>query len=361
MSATLTGRSVARPASPAMSVEAAVIVVLLAVTLVARVPGAVRDALWQDEIATVHVISEPTLRSTLAQIVARESTPPAYYVTARAVDRAASRLGPQGRARTVRALSIGFSLACTLLTFELALRLLPLWGAALAGLLSSFAAMLVAHGYELRSYSLLALASVAFALALERAAARPALGRLAVLSAVVVVGSLTHYFFLLTLAAGGLWLLLSGRGRSVVGRADGALAVGLLPLVLWSPYWLDQYRHGFYATAPRLTIENFLQFFPALFVPRAVVGHLGIAVAVGATAAVLVPTVLLLRHPEGRLCALFVLVPVLVVTAMVWASGERIFNARNLIGVAGVLDRPEGGEARFRFHRADTPVPCLAP
>ena len=335
MAATLAGRSVAPPGlAVARGVRLGIVVVLLVSTFVARLPGAMHDALWQDEIATVHVISEPTLRSTLGQIVARESTPPAYYVIARVVDRAVSGLGPEARTRVVRGLSIAFSFGCTLLTFALALQLLPRWAAALAGLLSSFAAILVAHGYELRAYPLLAVVCVAFALALERAAARPGLGRLAVVSAVVVLGSLTHYFFLFTLAAGALWLLVLSVERSVRARVGAALAIGLIPLAVWSPFWLDQYRHGLYATAPRLTVEGFFEFFPSLFAPRQMVGDLGVAFAVVAALAVLVSSLLLLRRPEGRLCALFVLVPVLSVSAMVWITGERIFHPRNLIGVA---------------------------
>lgn len=333
MAATLAGRSVA-PGTTARGARLGVVLALLLCTLTARLPGAMHDALWQDEIATVHVISEPTMRSTLGQIVARESTPPAYYVTARVVDRAASGLGPEARTRVVRGLSIAFSLGCTLLTFELALQLLPAWAAALAGLLSSFGAILVAHGYELRAYPLLALMCVAFALVLERAAVRPELGRLAVVSAVVVVGSLTHYFFLFTLAAGGLWLLILSRNRRAVARVGVALALGLVPLAVWSPLWLDQYQHGLYATAPRLTIEGFLEFLPSLFAPRQIVGDLGVAVAAVATLAVLLSSLLLLRLPEGRLCALFVLVPVLGVSAIVWVTDERIFHPRNMIGVA---------------------------
>ena len=66
------------------------------------------------------------------------------------------------------------------------------------------------HGSELRSYALLSLLSVAFALVLESACMRPTRGHLAALVAVVACGALTHYFFLLLVAAGLVWLGISG-------------------------------------------------------------------------------------------------------------------------------------------------------
>jgi hypothetical protein len=59
------------------------------------------------------------------------------------------------------------------------------------------------------------------------------------------------------------------------------------------------------------------------------------AVQATVTLAVLVSAALLLRGraPE-RLCALCVLVPFLTVSAIVWVTGERVFNTRNQIGVA---------------------------
>lgn len=313
----------------------AVCVLLLACTLGARLPGAVHDALWQDEVGTQRVISKPTLGAALDEIVRRESTPPAFYVIARAADRAAVGLTPDSRARTVRAVSIAFGLGTTALTFALAWELLPLWAAALAGLLASFASVLVVHGSELRAYSLLALACAAFALLLQRAAARPSLRLLTLLSGVVALGSLTHYFFLFTFAAGVVWLLVSGGRRLLLGRIGLALVVGLIPLaVWWSPFWLRQYEHGIYGTGRPFTLARFLDFLPSIFAPQPVVLDMGIVIHAGVTLTVLVPAVLLLRRTEGRLCALFALGPFLGASALAWATEERIFNTRNLIGVA---------------------------
>lgn len=315
------------------ALAAGLVLVLLA--FAARVPG-VGDALWQDEIGTARVISEPTPGGALDRIVARESTPPAYYALAWGLDKGAEAAGlePVQRAEAVRTLSLVFGVGCTALTFLLALSLLPLCGAALAGLLTAFAAPLVLHGSELRAYSLLAFACVAFAVALERAAARPTYGRLALLAGATALGALTHYFFLTALVAGIVWLVVSVRVRAVAGRVGTALAIGLVPLAAWAPYFLRQYEHGVYGTSRPFSAWRFLDFLPSLFVPQPVIIDVGVAVSAVLALPVLAAAVLLLRRPEGRLCALFVLVPFLGVTVFATLSEERVFNTRNLIGIA---------------------------
>jgi hypothetical protein len=239
-------------------------VLLLSCTLGARLPAAVHDPLWQDEIA----------------------------------------------------------LAC---------KLLPLWAAALAGLIVSFSGQLVVHGAELRSYAMLALAYVAFAFLLERAVARPGRLRLALLAGVVAVGSLTHYFFLLALATGVLWLVSSVRERAVSLRVGAALAVGLVPLAVWSPYWLQQYQHSHFG--PDFTWARLVSFLPVLFAPDVIVREAGRTVQVTVSLAVLGSAVLLLRRPEGRLYAALALLPLLV-GWVVWAAGQSgVGNPRNLIEV----------------------------
>ena len=339
------GTAVVRPSPPRHSAKIAVGVLLVACTLAVRVPGALHNALWQDEIGTERVISQPTLSGALHTIVDRESTPPAFFLLARSADRAVPGLAPASRARAVRALSLAASAGCTALTFLLACELLSLWAAALAGLVASFASILVVHGSELRSYSLLPFACVAFALTLERAAARPSFIRLVLVSGAVALGSLTHYFFLFSFAAGLLWLVVSRLPRGTIARVSAALAIGLLALVAWSPYWRSQYQHGIYGTAPRpFNLGRVLDLFPSLLAPQPLVNDtslvthslvsFGAPVPVLVTLAVLVPAALLLRRRDGRLCGLFVLVPFLLVTGMVTVTGERVYSSRNLIGVA---------------------------
>jgi len=305
---------------------------LLACTLGARLPGAMHDPLWQDEIAAERVITQPTPRKAVGQLVNADSTPPAFFLTAWAAYHTTHGLDSGvAPARSLRVIPLVFSLLTTAFTFLLACELLPLWAAALAGLIVSFASELVVHGAELRPYAMLALACVAFAFVLERAVARPDRLRFALLAGVVAAGSLTHYFFLLALAAGVLWLVTSGRERVLVRRVGVALAVGLVPLAVWSPYWLRQYHHAHYAWGPPFGWARLASFLPTLVAPDLFVSDAGRAAQVAASLAVIGSALLLLRRREGRLYALLVLVPFLV-GAVVWAAGARVFNPRNLIG-----------------------------
>jgi hypothetical protein len=330
---------------PTRKAKLVVMVLLVLCTLGARLPGLLHDALWQDEIGVERVISQPSVADAITTIVHRESTPPAFYLLARAANRVVPGLEPAPRARAVRVLPLAFSLGCTILTFLLACELMPLWGAALAGVLAAFASQLVVHGSELRSYPLLAFVCVAFALALERAGARPSLARLMLLSLTVAFASLTHYFFLFTFMAGALWLFVSGLPRAALARVGVALAIGLVPLALWSPSWVRQYRNGIYGTAPRpFDLGRVLDLFPSLLAPQpfvtgtSLVTHpvtsVGAAMPVLVTLAVLVPGVLLLRVREGRLCGLLLVVPFGLVTSLVAVTGERVYSSRNLIGIA---------------------------
>lgn len=311
-----------------------VLALLLACTLGARLPGAIQDALWQDEVGSEHVALERTLLDSIRQIAAHESTPPAYYLLARAVNRAGSGLGLEVRVQVLRSVSLLLSLVLTAATFVLACRLLPLWSAALAGIVVSFAGVLVAHGSELRSYPLLAAVVVVFALALDDAARRPSLRRLALLSGVVALGSLTHYFFLFTLGAGAMWLLLDGVAPRSRRRVGAALVVGLVPLVVWLPAWIHQYRNGVYATSPPFSLDRVLDVAASLLAPQALVLGTTWALRAVVAAVVVASALLLLRAREARLVALLALVPLLSAGLVAWITGDRIFNTRNLIGVA---------------------------
>jgi hypothetical protein len=310
-------------------------VLLLACTLGARLPAALHYALWQDEVGVEHVVAEPTVSSAIDRLVAHESTPPTFYLMARVVDRAVSGLNIVSRARVGRGLSLVFSLGCTALTFLLALEFLPLWGAALAGLLASFGSELVIYGSELRSYSLFAFTCVAFALALARAVREPTFRRLAILAFAVALGSMSHYFFLFTFTAGVLWLLTIPRDRSLLLRVGSALTLGLIPLAVWSPNWLHQFHQGHYQTAPSFTFVHVVELLPSLLVPAQAVQRTPEVIPIVATLAVLASALFLaLRRPgTGRLCAFCVLVPFIVITVMIWITEKRVYSTRNLIGL----------------------------
>jgi len=310
----------------------AIVILLAACTLGARAPGALHDPLWQDEVGTMHVISQRSPRSALGQVVRQESTPPVFFLTEWAVDHGAAALdsgvkpGPW-----LRAIPLAFSIVTTVLTFLLACELLPLWAATLAGLLVAFSGELVVHGAELRAYALLALTYVAFAFVLERAVAHPRRLTLVLLGGVVAVGSLTHYFFVFALAAAVVWLLTSVRERPILLRVGAAIALGLVPLLLWSPYWHRQYNYAHWGA--HFGWARLISFLPVLFAPDVIVHETGRIVQVAVSAAVIGSAALLLRRPEGRLCALLVLVPVLG-TWTAWAVGQSgVGNPRNLIGV----------------------------
>ena len=327
-------RATAEPALSTRTARFVVLALLLACTLGARLPGAVGDALWQDEVGAERAALQSTLQSSIRQIVGHESTPPAYYLLARTVDRTTSRVTLEHRVQILHAMSILLSLVVTAGTFLLAGRFLPLWAAALAGLVVSFAGVLVAHGSELRSYPLLAAAAVVLALALEAAAERATPWRLLALGAVVALGSLTHYFFLLTVAAGLLWLLVGGLDRRTAVRVVTAIGIGLVPLVAWTPAWVFQYRHGAYATSPPISSGRFLEVTVSQLAPQALVLDTPRVLQALATVAILAAAALLLRDRGGRLVGLLVLVPLLAAGLAAWATGDRIFNTRNLIAIA---------------------------
>ena len=308
--------------------------VLVVCTVGARAP-ILDEPFWQDEVATARVVQKPTPRSALHQIVVRESTPPAYYMTAWSVGRLRALLAPETvPGEWLRALSLLFSIGTTLVTFVLALRLMPLWAAGLAGLLVSFGSELVFHGAELRAYSLLALTSVLFALVLLRSATRPSLPWLLALALTVAVGSLTHYFFLLTVASGIVWILWSARSRSTALRLGGAVAVALLPLLAWSPYWWRQYSAGNYSTSPHFALYRLPEVVGTYFSPVSVLAMIGPVARLAIFLLVIGSAVGLgFVGREARLCAILVLLP-LGVAAGVAACGPRVFNARNLLSVA---------------------------
>jgi hypothetical protein len=186
------------------------------------------------------------------------------------------------------------------------------------------------HGWELRAYEWLALASLGFVLALEAAAERPTRRRLWVVAAVVAVGSMTHYFFLFTLAAGVGWLWLE-RSRVAARRIGIAVAGGLVPLVCWLPAFDVQYRNEGFSWIGSFRVESVVDVYAYLFArglpdwgPTAF-GVLVLAVVIVGAAA------LWSLGAGGRLCALACLGPV-ALSAFAWLAGAHIFVTRNLVG-----------------------------
>src|SRR4051794_2456261 len=126
-------------------------VAMLAVAV--RLPGALTQALWQDEVASARILSERTLPGLLAHVARTESTPPLWYVLGWLGHRAGIPV------QDVRLLSVAAAGLLAALVVDLAARVVALRFAALAGLLVAFGNQLVVHGRELRAYELLALLS----------------------------------------------------------------------------------------------------------------------------------------------------------------------------------------------------------
>jgi len=308
------------------------VVMLGVVTVGVRAPPAALDSLWLDETVSARVIAAPSLVASLRRVRARDSNPPGWHVLNKALYEAGNgAVSMEG----LRVLSILFNVALVALVVAYGLSLsLPPWSATLAGALVALGTNFVAHGAELRPYSLLALIALAFALALQRAVRRPTVGRLALLACVVAVGSLTHYFFLLGVAAGILWLAVAAPTDCRV-RVGASVGAGLLALVPWLPSFLHQYRHDMFAYLGPFNWRSVLYSYPRIV---GVLNERGVLPAVGrvAFACLVIGGLVVLvrrRERESTLVAFMAAVP-LILAAFLWLLGPRIFNERNLL-VAG--------------------------
>jgi hypothetical protein len=299
---------------------------LAAVNLAVTVPRALSYPLWQDEVGAARVVVARSFTSVLTKVTAHENHPPAFYALAWLVH----RLGVP--AVGARALSVGAAATLTLAVVLYARRLLPLYLAGLAGLMVGLSWQLEMHGWELRPYALLALISFAGVLAVERAAVSSTRARVAQLVLVVAVGALLHDYFVFTLAACVLWLFVSSpaRSRKVV---LGAIGIGLVPLALWTPRFLDQYEHRHFQTLPGFSAQRVGRLYADLLERSLPRGAVGAGVAAAVLALVVSGAARLWRDPgRGRLCALAAVVPV-VVAALLWLAGPHVFAPRALIGV----------------------------
>jgi hypothetical protein len=324
------------PPKPRFDLRLAVaLFVVVAVALVLRIPEAVSDPFWQDEVASARVLEQPTLVDVVRRIERTESTPPAWYVL--------SWLGRQAgiSLEALRIPSAVFSAALAALVLLLARRLLSFRAALFAALLAAVGWQFAAHGRELRAYALHALLAVAFAALLARAARSPTKGRLAALAACVALGVLTHYFFVLTLVAGLVWLFVVSMPRATRVRASLAMLGGLAVLAIWTPVLLEHWtaqRFGwiddFDALKGAYLYGTVFDAGGALYAdvdqPFGWRQVLWLAVLV----LVLAGSVQLWRRSgEARLWALLAVGP-FALAAAIWLAGPDIFNTRNLLAVA---------------------------
>jgi hypothetical protein len=299
-----------------------------ALAAAARIPGAVRDALWEDEIASAHVLIQGTPWGMAHQVARTEATPPLWY----ALGWLAHQLGLS--VQGYRAMSV---LAGALLaggTVLLASRMLPVWASALAGVLVAFGWQLVMHGRELRAYELFALLTAVFAWTLlrERSSVRPAGWRKYALAVAVAGGSLTSYFFLLSVAAGLLWLWFDPRlGRARV-RIAAQIGLGLIPLAAWSPVLVHQYIGQRFSWIGPFSLRGLTDVYWQLFAHHVPAGAAGDVLPLVLLAGVIAGCALLTRtSEEGTLVALLALTPV-VLCGLAWLAGAHVFDPRNLLG-----------------------------
>jgi Dolichyl-phosphate-mannose-protein mannosyltransferase len=304
-----------------------VVTALVIAGVAVRAVPALRQPLWLDEVVSARIITQPTVSKSVLQVRKTESSPPGWHLTNWALWRL---VGKPSRLEWLRLLSVLFGGALTALVVVYGRRVgLSRLGALVAGALAALGPNVVAHGAELRPYAALTLLALIFALLLERAARCPTWPNLAWLTAVVIVGSYTHYFFLLGLATGVGWALVR-LPKGVRLRVLGAIGVGLLPFLVWLPSFHYQYKHNLYAYNGSFNVRA------VAYAYARIVGLLGQAGAVDALIRILFALVvlagaaMLFRRREGELAGLMTVAPV-ALTAVIWILGPHIFNERNLL------------------------------
>lgn len=294
-----------------------------AVSAAVNIPRAVETSFWQDEVGSARVITVSGPFSMLRALVGTENHPPAFYSLSWILDRIGVPVAWD------RAISVLAAMAVSALVVIYARRMMPLWGAGLAGLVTGLGWQFWRHGWELRPYSLFALTCVLYVLALEHAADQPTRRRLVLLASAVAAGAMTHYFFLFSLFGGVLWVYLD-RARLDLRRLYLAMGLGLAPLVVWLPAFYKQFNGGGFQTNPDFSLRSALETYAALLVR----GDVGLLLGLGVLALVLLGAARLWRLSDGgRLCALSAVVPV-ALASIVWLAGPDIYTVKNLIGAA---------------------------
>jgi len=298
-----------------------------ALALAIRLPGALHNAFWHDEVYSARVIVAHSPVAAVRQVERTESTPPGWYLLGWLLHHAGLRVA---YVRVASAVAGALTAAAVVL---LARRFMPLWAAMFAGLMTAVGYEFVYQGQQLRCYALLVLVAVLTVLALLRAAERPTIARLALVALAVAVGVYTHYFYGLVVIACLIWLVTSTAG-TVRRRLGVSVLIGTAAVLPWVPAFLDQharasYRFGIGHFRPGIVLSSYGKMFFATIPGSGT--QLRTVTVVGLLAAVLGGAVLLWRHgPDGRLCALVATFPV-VVSACLWWAGQPIFNVRNVL------------------------------
>lgn len=296
-------------------------------TVCLRLPGAHSSSFWQDEVASARVLQQPTFGAMLGRVARTESTPPLWYAMGWMLHRAGVSI------HDVRLFSVALDGMIVAGLVMLANSLLGPVLAVAAGSVAAITAQLSAHGRELRAYELFALLALAFAASLDRAALRPDPPRLALVGGVVTAGLLTHYFFAFTVAAAAVWVVFEPLARPARRRLLAAVAAGCCLAAPWAPWFLRQFHADRYAWigpfSPATVLATPLRILqPALASPPADLALLVWLVAAAILAA--------RTGARARMVVALALLPI-VLAALTWALGTRVYAVRNLIGTAPFL------------------------
>jgi uncharacterized membrane protein len=216
-----------------------VLFAVVAVAIVMRLPGLLRDGLWRDQANLYVQVSAPTFGSFLARVAGTEWHPPLFFL----VGYAWLKL-------------VGVSeLAFTLLPFLFSIATVPIvyaLGKAVAshrvGILASFLYAIAPFPIDYAEeylYPLMGLFATLLALLVARArreALTPA--RWGAVAIVTLAAVYTHYTALVFVPLLILWALWPGGDRRHALRLAGALLAGALPFALWLPVLLVQRAVG---------------------------------------------------------------------------------------------------------------------
>ncbi|HZQ81674.1 MAG TPA: glycosyltransferase [Gaiellaceae bacterium] len=308
--------------------------VLAVIAVAARLPRVWSDSLWQDEVASARILRQPTFGAMLHRVVRTESTPPLWYSLGWLLHTAGASI------LDVRLISVAAGGATAAMVVLLARDVLPLRLAAIAGLLAAFGNSALAHGHELRAYALLAALSTAFAVLLMRAVRTRRLADHVALAGCTAAGLLTHYFFCFTALAALAWLIgepeLRGRRRAPLT----AVLLGAAATLPWLPDALTQIRADRYWWIGPFHLREVVVTPLRQLVPVPASPSFRLACGIAFLALCTLGAVRLARaSARGRLLVVLAAGP-LVLAAVAWSAGQRIYAPRNLIEIApfvGVL------------------------
>ena len=329
-------------ATPDMLVLVLPVVVTVAIGLTR-----IGQPLWLDEVASMRIITAHGVGNVLHLVRVNESTPPLWYLFAHGVDSAVGSLGSGATVITLRFISLVESAILVAVTVIWVRRFMAIPQVALVGGMLSFASILVEHRVELRAYTTLALLVVLSGMALQAASRRPTPSRLGLLALADAAGAMTHYFFVFSLAAGIIWIVVSPLKLRVKAQLLLTTCAAMLPLLAWLPSLAAQVRAHHFGFIGPFDAHQLVTVWRRLFVQHMHAGAWAADLALAFLVVVAVGIWRLLRSQHTRLAGLYALVP-FAASATLWAFGQNLFDSRNLIGVVPFVAIAVAAATRLR-------------